>query len=222
MEYFLQMERNETAGPQSPDFIRLDNVVTIDMGWYTTGTRLMRMKNKRTDLTERRRVRANEDGDNGKAQKVKTKKKDDDDDEEKKKEEEEEDFVALLHHSTGWRADVHVGGVGGSDADAGGHGGGGGGVVNPAAGGGLPLRQVLVFQLRLDVDAAYRTPFVGGQPLVDALHVEQVHARQPAHVLAVLELAQTDRAPAPEDRPVSSPHHCASLHIGFRWFWNSI
>jgi len=54
--------------------------------------------------------------------------------------------------------------------------------------------QLFVLLLLLDVDAADRAAFVGGQPLIDALDVEEVHAGQPAHILAVFELAQTDGA----------------------------
>ena len=51
-----------------------------------------------------------------------------------------------------------------------------------------------MIQLSFNVDAADGAPFVGRQPLVDARNVEQVHAGQAAHALAVFELAQADGA----------------------------
>lgn len=41
-----------------------------------------------------------------------------------------------------------------------------------------PLETSVLVEMGLDVDATYGAVFVGGQPLVHALHVEQVHARQ--------------------------------------------
>ena len=51
-----------------------------------------------------------------------------------------------------------------------------------------------MIQLSFNVDAADGAPFVGRQPLVDARNVEQVHAGQAAHVLAVFKLVQADGA----------------------------
>lgn len=46
----------------------------------------------------------------------------------------------------------------------------------------------------LDVDPADRAVFVRHQPLVDAILVEEVHARKASDVVIDLELRQTDRA----------------------------
>ena len=48
--------------------------------------------------------------------------------------------------------------------------------------------------LVLNVDATNGTPPIRGQPLVHALNMEQMHARQAPHRLALAELAQADRA----------------------------
>lgn len=48
-------------------------------------------------------------------------------------------------------------------------------------------------ETRLDIDAADRAVLIGAQPLVHALHVEQVHARQP---------------PAEDSREQLSPTRC--------------
>ena len=54
--------------------------------------------------------------------------------------------------------------------------------------------RVVLGEVGLDVHPADGTPLVLSQPLVDALHMEEVHARQPSHVLLRLELREADGA----------------------------
>ena len=48
--------------------------------------------------------------------------------------------------------------------------------------------------MSFNIHPADGTPLVLTKPLVDALHMEEVHARQPPHVLLCLELGQADGA----------------------------
>ena len=58
----------------------------------------------------------------------------------------------------------------------------------------LRRRAELFLHVCLDVYAADGAFLVRVQPLVDARHVEEVHARQTPHLFFLLELAQADRA----------------------------
>lgn len=54
--------------------------------------------------------------------------------------------------------------------------------------------RVVLGEVGLDVHPADGAPLVLSQPLVDALHMEEVHARQPSHVFLRLELREADGA----------------------------
>lgn len=52
----------------------------------------------------------------------------------------------------------------------------------------------IFIQARFDVNAANGAMLVGHQPLVDAVHVEQMHARQAPHIVLHLEQRQANCA----------------------------
>jgi hypothetical protein len=88
----------------------------------------------------------------------------------------------------------------------------------PLAAGLLAAATVAVVgEARVDVDSTYGAVTVDGQPAVDALRVEQVHARQAPHVLVVAELCkanQSGKALEVNRRTVLGKHQCSTaLHV---------